>query len=147
MAAYSQWKTRTLVLKDKMGSKIYYLDILHTAKLEKSKIIITSANLRKFQKEKNKCISRQIVLLKKQNKILKSTTTSNSSVFVHSHSLSDGDFISTKVSKSVAFLARILYLHAPFQSCMAGTGLKSWRSGPSILILSMLLWCSCFRKL
>ena len=33
MAAYSQWKTRTLVLKDKMGSKIYYLDILHTAKL------------------------------------------------------------------------------------------------------------------
>ena len=76
----------------------------------------------------------------------KKQKNNSSSVFVHLHLLSDEDFIATKITEPVAFLALFLYslrffwlglwdLHASCQRCMVGTGLISLRSGPFIHIL------------
>ena len=84
-----------------MELKIHYLEILHTAKhtLEKCESFVTSSNLCKFQKEKEKQVNIQRYgSFKGTNKEKKQNLKKyyNSPVFVHLHSLSDEDSISTK---------------------------------------------------
>ena len=85
-----------------MELKIHYLEILHTAKLiplKNATFFVTSSNLCKFQKEKKKRVNIQRYgSFKGTNKEKKQNLKKyyNSPVFVHLHSLSDEDSISTK---------------------------------------------------
>ena len=125
----------------------------------KYKVNVTLVNLHKFQK-KTKWIFKAIVLLKKQtkkqNKILKNVITVQC-LFIRTCFQMSIPCQPKLLNQQFFFLASFLYslrlfcldlcnLHASCQRCMASIGLKSWRSGPSIHILSKLLRCSCFSE-